>query len=240
LATESESKEPNSNLTNNETASVSDKIGEQKQRGTEYKLYKIVKAFLAADGYMVDDTSSARGNKKWGNPDVTGIQITESVSGNKELEIATVEVKTGLENWRTFIFEAVSHTRFANVSYYCFAYPEKDKDNLDDDLYLYAEEFSIGILGIEMEDEDYANFRDDQYDPEIGDVKITTIVTPRFRTLRPYFREEFLNSLGIFDQSSLMRFGSSIEEIKLEQEPHVSTESSISSEENRGNNQKHK
>lgn len=118
----------------------------------------------------------------------------------------TVEIKSSQENWRQFVFEAVSHTRFSNLTYYCFAYPESDRNSFDSEFYMYAEEFGIGLLGIEMEDANFRNFTSNQYDPTAGDIEVIELNTPRFRNLRPYFREKFLKTLGITSLTELIRW----------------------------------
>lgn len=172
----------------------------------EKKLYQIARAWLEAEGFNSEITGERTGNGKWGNPDITGIRVYNTASESKEVEIATVEVKISQDNWRQFIFEAVSHTRFSNLTYFCFAYPESDRNSFDSEFYMYAEEFGIGLLGIEMESTDFENFITNQYEPKNGDIEVVELNTPRFRSLRPYFREKFLKTLGIGSLTDLIRW----------------------------------
>lgn len=172
----------------------------------EKKLYQIALDWLVAEGFNAEITGERTGNGKWGNPDVTGIKVHNTASETKEVEIATVEVKINQSNWRQLIFEAVSHTRFSNLTYYCFAYPESDRNSFDSEFYMYAEEFGLGLLGIEMEDTDFENYISNKYEPTTGDIVVVELNTPRFRSLRPHFREKFLYTLGIRSLSDLIRW----------------------------------
>lgn len=181
---------------------------------TEKKLYEMVQMWLETENYNVDITAHNLKNGKWGNPDITGIKVLDTVTESKEIEITTIEVKSGRSQWRQYIFEAVSHTRFANLTYYCFAYPEAERNSLEQELFLYAEEFGIGLLGIEMTDDDYERFINEDYAPTFGDVDIIELQTPRHKVLRPYFREEFLTSLGIKGLKDLILWPKKPRELK--------------------------
>lgn len=188
--------------------------GREPRQMIEKKLYQMIKEWLETESYSVAVTADKTANGKWGNPDVTGIKVIDTVSENKEIEIITIEIKPNVDQWKQFIFEAVSHTRFANLSYYCFAYPESSRNGHEQELYLYAEEFGIGLLGIEMEDADYQNFLINQYEPKFEDVEIIEIQTPRLKFLRPYFREKFLESLGISCLKDLILWPGKAESLK--------------------------
>lgn len=173
----------------------------------EKKLYTLIQDWLLAEDFNTSITADKTGNGKWGNPDITGIKITDSVTQNKEVEIITIEAKPSLQQWKQFIFEAISHTRFANTSYYCFAYPENERNSLDPEIYLYAEEFGLGLLGIEMVQKDYDDFLANRYEPKFEDVYFVELQTPRYKTLRPYFREKFFKTLNINNLKELILWG---------------------------------
>lgn len=179
----------------------------------EKKLYPIVRQWLLEKSYRVKDTSSARGNDKWGNPDITGLKVIDTVSETKEVELVTVEVKNSFEDWREVIFEAISHTRFANQVYFCFAYSEDYRRKIETEMFFYAEEFGIGILGIEMSDEDYQKFIQDGVVPNYDNIDMVELQTPPFKLLRPYFREKFFKTLGVGKLSDLYGFGEVLEDI---------------------------
>lgn len=174
----------------------------------EEKLYDLISAWLEAEGYQAQVTSDLTKNGKWGNPDVTGLKVTDTVAETKEIEIATVEVKSSEKDWRQMIFEAVSHTRFANVVYFAIAMSESLYENLEDEIYLYAEEYGIGLVGIIMADDDYNKFVSNELQPTYASVEIKELRTPTFRQLRPYFREKFLKSLKITDLRGVFTWGS--------------------------------
>lgn len=205
----SSEKEPTPEISKNVT-SITIAINDSSDQATktrnqiEKKLYPIARDWLIAEGYSALVTGEKKGNGQWGNPDVTGIRVTHTVSETKEVEIATIEVKINDLDWRRQIFEAVSHTRFSNCTYFCFAYPESNRNSFDSEFYMYAEEFELGLLGIEMEDADFEKFVKNEYDPKYEDVEVIELNTPRFRTLRPYFREKFLKNLEISSLKDLI------------------------------------
>ena len=124
----------------------------------EKKLYPFVQAWLQERYSQVQDISEIKDGGVWGNPDVCGVSVQEFLT-TREIEICTVEVKSSSLSWKKDIFEAVSHKRYANRSYFAFAQSiDKDLDELKDELRYYAERFKIGILIIYMKDESYTQY----------------------------------------------------------------------------------
>ena len=98
----------------------------------EALLYTLLESWLVAQGYQSQDVSAGRSLGKWGNPDVAGISALDSFNG-LSIELVTIEAKVSLDDWEKWIFEAVSHKRFANRSYFAFAHPEETVTKIPQD-----------------------------------------------------------------------------------------------------------
>ncbi len=110
----------------------------------EAHLYEIVKYWLEAKkGLRAKDISQLKSGKTWGNPDLVGISATDRL-GLFDVEIVSAEVKLSDKDWRRFIFEAVSHKRFANRVYYIFR-TGIETFKMPDEMDRYAEQYRIGI-----------------------------------------------------------------------------------------------
>ena len=121
----------------------------------EKHLYPLVRAWLEANEYTSADVSALKAGGQWGNPDLIGVSYVE-ILGTSEIELVSVEAKTSDANWERFIFEAVSHKRFTNRSWYCYRtstpYPALPKN-----MAYYAERYRVGIIQIYLSDQDYDN-----------------------------------------------------------------------------------
>ena len=73
-----------------------------------------------------------------------------------EIEIYTAEVKPSIMSWKSWIFEAVSHSRFSERCYFIFR-SDGEVTELVADLIDYAERFGIGIAVIEIDDDQYTS-----------------------------------------------------------------------------------
>ena len=98
-----------------------DSEGEVQRANDESDLYPIFVEWLAQNGYRSQIVANSRSNGQWGNPDVVGIKIYEGIA-SVETELVTIECKKVFDNWKHWIFEAVSHTRFSDRSYFAFAF----------------------------------------------------------------------------------------------------------------------
>lgn len=118
----------------------------------EKDLYKILTDWLNTKIDKAIDVSSKRGAKKWQNVDILGISFINDV-GREEFELHAMEVKVLHYNWRVDLFQAVSHSRFANRSYFAFLLKNSDVVKLENDLKEYAYQFGIGLVAIVIKDE---------------------------------------------------------------------------------------
>lgn len=129
---------------------------------SEMVLYPLVELWLAKKGYTSKDLSRLKSGGKWGNPDIIGVGRWE-VFGEVELEFASCEVKISESNWEQVIFEAISHKRFSNRSWFCFR--TNGKEILPAKMEYYAERYRVGIVSIAITDDELLKLKDKLLDP---------------------------------------------------------------------------
>ncbi|MEV8649375.1 hypothetical protein AB0V79_17130 [Mesorhizobium ciceri] len=134
----------------------------QAGRGTisfqEKDLYPLIRLWLETKGYVAKDAATKKSGGKWGNPDIVGMNRVE-ILGCTELEVASCEVKLNDAQWETFIFEAISHKRFSNRSYYCYR-TKTPEEPLPKGMEYYAERYRVGLVQITLSDEDLAELKE--------------------------------------------------------------------------------
>ncbi|MDQ1350024.1 MAG: hypothetical protein QG657_325 [Acidobacteriota bacterium] len=176
----------------------------------EKKLYPIVINWLKQKGFSVKDTSDKKIMGKWGNPDVTGIKVDEHF-GKKEIEINTIEVKSTDANYEQLFFEAVSHRRWANRSYFAFAAPDGFQEKNNEVLRYYSELFHVGIIIIEMAKDDFDKFKDGKLDKKEEEILETAGVYELSSVLyesKPLkWQKQYLEGLGIKEEKDIYTWG---------------------------------
>lgn len=124
----------------------------------EYDLYPLVTHWLdLKKNYTSKDLSNLKAGGKWGNPDIVGVNRVE-LFGSVEIETASCEVKLSSGSWETFIFEAISHKRFSNRSWYCYRTAVAN-DPLPTGMEYYAERYKVGIVQIHMTDDELGRLK---------------------------------------------------------------------------------
>ena len=118
----------------------------------ERDLYPLLHLWLSAKDFVAKDVSNLKSGGKWGNPDVIGVKRVD-LFGSVEIEIASCEVKLSEANWEQFIFEAISHKRFSNRSWYAYRISQAGKP-LPKAIEYYAERYKVGIIQILLTDEE--------------------------------------------------------------------------------------
>lgn len=175
-------------------------------RQKEILLYPFLQDWLSAQGYRAKDVSQSRALGKWGNPDICGIL---HISGLQDLyEIVTIEAKVSLTEWEKWIFEAVSHRRFANRVYFAFIHPEEHRPKIPQDMRYYAELFNIGVLIMEVSEVYYKRFINGEIaaiDPE--EVDIIEHYSAPFNFVQPKYQVKYLGTLGINRPQELWAWG---------------------------------
>jgi hypothetical protein len=125
---------------------------DKKRIEREKLLYPVLIEWARSRGYRADDLSRGTAMGKWGNPDVVGIDLTEHL-GSLSLEILTIEAKASHSLWEMWIFECVSHRRFANRAYFAFVYPQDLLSKEFGEMRYYAELFGVGLLVLGVKNE---------------------------------------------------------------------------------------
>lgn len=129
----------------------------------EKDLYPLVELWMEQRGFTAKDVSSVKSGGKWGNPDIIGAERTE-VFGAIEIEMASCEVKLSSDSWEQVIFEAISHKRFANRSWYCYR-TSLEASPLPKGMEYYAERYRVGVVQIELTDDELLSLKNGSAQP---------------------------------------------------------------------------
>ena len=194
--------------TETDTTAIADEESGVKRHQKELLLYPVLESWLIAQGYQAENVSSTRSLGKWGNPDVAGINPMDNFSG-LSLEVVTIEAKTSLDNWERHIFEAVSHRRFANRSYFAFAHPEETISKIPQDMRYYAELYNIGVLVLSLENETFDKLiKGTLQNPcEFDEVDIMEIYSAPYNFVQPRYQIKFCDAVGITCVKELYQWG---------------------------------
>ena len=178
-----------------------------KRTEKEKLLYPILQAWLQSKGYRTNDTSLMKEMGRWGNPDITGIMVDETL-GAYEIEVVTIEAKISADNFRYDFFESVSHKRFTNRVYFSFASTANFLAQSNEELRYYSEIFKVGVIVVVIEEPHYKKFIDGdlkEIDSDLVDVYELFSAPYEFRQKR--WQKEFLNALKITDTKTLWSWG---------------------------------
>jgi hypothetical protein len=178
------------------------------RRKMEVLLYPVLESWLIAQGYQAANVSAMRSLGKWGNPDLAGINAIDNFS-SLSLEVVTIEAKKSSENWEQWIFEAVSHRRFANRSYFAFAHPEEAISKIPQDIRYYAELYNIGVLVLSLENELFRQLDKGELKTPLSseDVDIVEIYSAPYNFVQPKYQIKFCNAVGINCVKKLYQWG---------------------------------
>lgn len=133
------------------------KVAGKSEGVSERDLYPLVRLWLGKKGYTARDVSGLKKGGKWGNPDIVGVDRIEMM-GSVEWEIASCEVKLSDENWEQVIFEAISHKRFSNRSWFCYRTAVRDAP-LPKGMEYYAERYRVGVVHIVLTDAEFIKLK---------------------------------------------------------------------------------
>lgn len=179
----------------------------------ERLLYPFLRDWLMSQGYRAKDTSLIKGNSRWGNPDITGLKIIDNVLST-EIEIATIEAKASLRNWKIDFFEAVAHRRFSNRAYFAFPIGDNKPREVLRELRYYSELYEVGVLLISMPEAALKEYESTGILPleNIEDyIDIIEFYTAKFNNLPIMYQKDFYKSLGIKERKDLYEFGEGID-----------------------------
>lgn len=204
-------------LSENTAKETAEPTESKKRIERERLLYPVFLEWLFVQGYtQADNTADLRNQDlgTWSNPDLTAIRVYDVLGTTGSIEIATIEVKLTIDNWKYNIFEAVSHKRLANRVYFAFAHPQETITKIDPDLKAYAELYGIGILVLPLETETFEHLVSGKVRSELENVASTDIVeyfsAPDSGVSYP-FRGRFLKAIGIEKERELHKWGTQIE-----------------------------
>lgn len=180
----------------------------QGRRQKEALLYPVLESWLITQGYQSSDVSSGRALGKWGNPDIAGISAIDGFHG-LSIEVVTIEAKTSLESWEQWIFEAISHRRFANRSYFAFAHPEEAISKLPQDMRYYAELYNIGVLALSLENRIFDQLVNGELTTplESDQVDVIEVYSAPYNFVQPKYQLKFCTALGISSAKELYQWG---------------------------------
>lgn len=212
ILNEDENKEsPNSDFGTTDTFK-SDSTATSTRNLKEILLYPMLESWLIAQGCQAKDVSFGRSLGKWGNPDIAGITAIDDFNGSF-IELVTIEAKVSLDNWEQWIFEAVSHRRFANRAYFAFAHPEETISKIPQDMRYYAEIYNIGVLVLSLENEKFKQLQAGTLTRalESDDVEVIEVFSAPYNFVQPKYQIQFCKALGISNLRELFRWGKSAE-----------------------------
>jgi hypothetical protein len=129
----------------------------------EKDLYPLVELWLEKKRYVAKDMSTLKSGGRWGNPDIIGAERVD-VFGMVEIEMESCEIKLSEKNWEQMIFEAISHKRFSNRSWFCYRVI-KDQTPLPKGIEYYAEKYKIGIVQIILSDAELVDLKNNKKTP---------------------------------------------------------------------------
>lgn len=194
-----------------ESEETREPVRAERVRGEKEKLlYPVLVSWLQEQGYQSKDTSGGKKHGKWGNPDVTGLLPIEHYQ-NVVLELVTIEVKSSLEGWEHWIFEAVSHRRFANRAYFAFAHPSETIKKLPTEMRYYSELFGIGILIIGLSNKTFSELRNGKLENpvELDDADIVEAYSAPFSYVQPQYQTKYCEAISIKGTKDLFAWGES-------------------------------
>lgn len=183
----------------------------KQERVLEKYLWPVVALWLKQTK-SVDRVSHEVANSKsggvWSNPDVVGLSPFEDL-GFFDVEIVTAEVKPNLNQWRYFFFEAVSHKRFSERSYFIFR--SEGSGSHEDELRQYAEKYRVGLVKMDFSDDEVKSLVDwnkfsDVDKSEFLERFVEFIPAP-FEAISVREKVRFLNQIGIGNKKDLFHFG---------------------------------
>lgn len=196
-------------ITEQEVEEIKSDKRERKQK--ERLLYPVLESWLIAQGYQAKDVSSGRSLGKWGNPDIAGLSALDTFNG-LSIELLTIEAKTSLLDWEKWIFEAVSHRRFANRSYFAFAHPSETVSKIPQDMRYYAELYNIGVLALSIDNEKFNSLLNGELTEvlDMEDVDIIELYSAPYNFVQPKYQLKFCDALGITCIKELYQWGTDI------------------------------
>jgi len=184
--------------------------------GRERRLYHLLTEWLQAKGYRASDTSQSKAGGPWGNPDVVGVRLFEGFGATVHIDLVSIEAKLTERDWKKWIFESVSHKRFADRAYFAFGVGSEDVivSSLPDfqKMREYGEKFGVGVLAVFIEPTAYESLISgvEPNLPELSleDVRVEEVWPATFDPVPAATRETFIKEvLGLTSICGLATYG---------------------------------
>lgn len=186
---------------------------DQAEKTLEKHLWPVAATWLV-DSQIVSRASAEFANikkgGKWGNPDVVGLNIVDEL-GFFDVEVVTLEVKPSYYDWERFFFEAVSHRRFANRSYFVFRSSSELASEERLKMLEFSRKFSVGLVELQIDGGEYRELPgwetlSDSRKAEIINRFVEHYPAPIMHVpMRD--KVDFLRRLGINGRSQIFEFG---------------------------------
>lgn len=183
----------------------------KQERVLEKYLWPVVALWLKQVKSM-DRVSHEVANLKsggvWSNPDVVGLSPFEEL-GFFDVEIVTAEVKPNLVQWRYFFFEAVSHKRFSERSYFIFR--SDGSGSHEEELRQYAEKYRVGLVKMDFSDDEvkglskWDSFSEEDRTEYVE--RFVELIPAPFEAISIREKIKFLNQIGVSNKKDLFLFG---------------------------------
>jgi len=190
--------------------SVPSKASKQEKVLEKY-LWPVVALWLK-EVKSVDRVSYEVANLKsggvWSNPDVVGLSPFEEL-GFFDVEIVTCEVKPSLAQWRYFFFEAVSHKRFSERSYFIFR--SDGSGSHEEELRQYAEKYRVGLVKMDFSDDEvkglskWDSFSEEDKTEYVE--RFVELIPAPFEAISIREKVKFLRQIGVANKKNLFQFG---------------------------------
>lgn len=176
-------------------------------------LYRLLANWLASLNYRTKVSADLRAGGLWGNPDVVGVRLLETVWQTFEVEVVTIEVKNSSADWKRWIFEAIAHKRFSDRSYFSFpvinATAAVEEVPEYQEMRKYGEQYGIGIVVVFIDPSgvpDGANQDGDEFDDTR--VRFVEVLPAPYAPASTDKKDWFLrNVVGVNCISELMDLG---------------------------------
>lgn len=179
------------------------------QRRHEKHLWPLVALwFMASKGVSRAscDVANFKRGGLWSNPDVVCLNITEAL-GFFDVEIWTAEVKTSLNQWKQYFFEAVAHKRFSERVYFVYVGRESEETRLE--LLTYAEKYDVGLVEIQITEDQFSGICEGYKLEDAASLfdNFVEIAPAPYDPVSVKDKVDYLRRMGLTERRSLYEFG---------------------------------
>lgn len=183
----------------------------------EERVYEPLADWLSSWAYAAKITAETKKGGPWGNPDIAGLKLRRGLFEVMDVEVATVEAKASLANWKRYFFEAVSHKRFAHRAYFAALYsidnPTVDAipGKLRRELREYGEKYGVGILLLLVAKKTFDALHAADAEAiktvELDDLRVIELWPAQYQVVPPAaVRAHLQDTLDLGDEAAIRKF----------------------------------